>query len=88
MKNQCIEYCDMDDIYKYEFQKKCYLTCPNNTKISLMNNYYCTPICPEEKPFEIIELQKCINKCSINEIINKSCRLNYEKNTVEFMLTI
>ena len=38
-KNQCIENCEKDNIYKYEYNNKCYRLCPYNIKTS--NNKYC-----------------------------------------------
>ena len=42
-KNKCIDSCEKDDKYKYEFKKKCYEKCPTNTR---NNNYYCEIKCP------------------------------------------
>ena len=36
-KNQCIKECKNDEIYKYEFDNRCYNNCPNNTYL-LINN--------------------------------------------------
>ena len=80
MKNQCIEYCDMDDIYKYEFQKKCYSKCPKNTE---RKNYYCNIKCPKEYPFEFISSQECVSNCNISDIQNKLCIINYQNNETE-----
>ena len=52
------------NIYKYEFRKKCYDKCPNNTENM---NYYCDIKCPKEYPFEIKETQQCVSNCSIIE---------------------
>ena len=37
----CISYCYNDNIYKYEYNNKCYKDCPNNTYISLKNDFKC-----------------------------------------------
>ena len=37
-KNKCIDNCEKDDIYKYEFDNKCYKKCPEGT---IYNNYLC-----------------------------------------------
>ena len=39
-KNQCIDICENDNIYKYEFNNKCYEKCPINTKL-IENSYIC-----------------------------------------------
>ena len=76
---QCLQYCSDSNEYKYEFKNKCYNKCPNNTRISSINNKYCEPICQEENPFEIINNQECVKNCSIYSLENKLCRLNYNE---------
>ena len=73
-KNQCIDNCIEDDIYKYELGKKCVIKCPSNTE---ENNYFCNIKCTKEFPFELIETQECISSCSIIERQKKICRSNY-----------
>ena len=36
-KKQCIDHCTKDDMYQYEFKKKCYEICPSNS-IEIENN--------------------------------------------------
>ena len=40
-KKQCIDECQNDDKYKYEFNKQCYQKCPNNTINNETNSYKC-----------------------------------------------
>ena len=40
-KNECIDHCYKDKIYKFEFDNKCYKDCPNNT---LNSSYFCENI--------------------------------------------
>ena len=40
-KKECIDDCKNDNIYKYEFDNKCYRECPNNTIISNNDDYLC-----------------------------------------------
>ena len=87
-KKQCIDECYLDEIYKYEFKNECYIFCPNDTKISENKNYYCDPICPYEKPFEIISSQECVEYCDIYMLYNKLCRLNYNKTNTNKILSI
>ena len=78
-KNECINKCDEDDNYKYEFRKKCYKECPEESKNNTSNNnYYCEAVCTEEYPFEYLSTQECLEFCSIYEIQNKLCILNYQ----------
>ena len=88
-KKECVDRCEEDDIYKFEFKKKCYRECPSGSmkpEANSRNNiYYCKANCTEEKPFEIIELQECVEKCSIKELKQKICELNYYKNDNNYM---
>ena len=36
-------------------------------------------VCPEEKPYELIETQKCIENCSISDMFNDICKINYKE---------
>ena len=36
-------------------------------------------VCPEEKPYELIETQKCIENCSISDMFNNICKINYKE---------
>lgn len=70
-KKQCIDNCSMDDIYKFEFRNECYKECPYPvSKISNDNPNFCEVICTEEKPFVLIQEQRCVKNCRINEIKN------------------
>ena len=86
-KNECVFNCEDDDIYKYEFRKKCYKECPsdstkreNSTELNIFfsdKNYFCKPFCNKETPFELISTQKCVKNCPVKNIIDKSCILNF-----------
>ena len=86
-KNQCIDKCYKDDIYKYEYNDNCYINCPNGT-YELENNE--EKICYETNPdgyyFDNDNklFKKCYetcNKCNIGgNIANHNClecRYNY-----------
>ena len=62
-KGKCINDCCKDNIYKYEFRKKCLEKCPENTKVQNID-FYCEIECPKESPYELIENQTCIKNCS------------------------
>ena len=74
-KNKCINNCNNDQLYKYEFKNKCYKECPMNISYKSDNNY-CEISCTKEFPYEIIETQECVNNCSNYEIINGLCKIN------------
>ena len=80
-KRECINKCDDDEDYKYEFRNKCWKECPKESKksenITSQNNYYCEAICSREYPFEFLSTQECLKSCSINDIKEKLCILNY-----------
>ena len=40
-KKECIDQCYNDDIYLYEYNNKCYNSCPKGTHISHKNNFIC-----------------------------------------------
>ena len=77
-KNKCVDSCEKDDKYKYEFKKKCYEICPFNTTTK---NFYCKVNCPLDFPYEIIETQECVANCSLSDISKKICILN-NKNAI------
>ena len=74
---ECIEDCKRDSIYKYEFRNQCYFKCPDNTELSKTKDYYCNVKCPKQYPFEIVNTQKCVKNCTINDRNNKLCIINY-----------
>ena len=78
-KSKCIDSCNKDGFYNYEFRKQCFHECPKNTKISQNKNYYCEIECPKEYPFEIVETQECVNNCSIIDRKLELCKLNYKE---------
>ena len=89
-KRECVFNCSENEFYKYEFKNKCYMKCPENStkrinvtelkEYNINTKYFCKPICIEEYPFEITYLQKCVEKCDIQGIVNESCILNYKEN--------
>ena len=57
---KCIDKCEKENIYKYEYGNECLDDCPERTvknKNEIDNTFYCNPICDEEAPFEIIKEQ-------------------------------
>ena len=92
-KKECLINCANDDLYRYEFRKKCYKECPNNstlneketdlTKFFPNKKFICKPLCNDETPFEIINTQECVKNCPIKNIIEKSCIINNDNYTKE-----
>ena len=80
-KKICVDDCKQYPDFPYEFQNKCYKSCPLNiSEISSEKDYYCEVKCPKDLPYEIIESQKCVNNCTTFQISNKLCKLNYKSN--------
>ena len=77
-KKKCIDSCDKDGFYNYEFRKQCFNECPPNTNISLNKDYYCEVICPKEYPLEMVETQECVKNCSIIDRKSGLCIINYK----------
>ena len=88
-KNECVFNCSKNEFYKYEFRKKCFNECPDNSTerenitkelelISFNKKYFCKPICNESFPYEIIHTQECVSNCEISSILNYSCIVNYQ----------
>ena len=69
-KSKCIKNCSEDDIYKFEYNNKCYL---NSSEF----------ICTEEKPFQLIDTVECFKYCDIIDIIKNFCILNYEGEIIQ-----
>ena len=83
-KKKCIDDCEKDEDYPYEFRKVCYPECPHNiSKKSDLKNFYCDVICSIESPYEIIESQTCVKNCSINERENNKCKMNFISDDIE-----
>ena len=91
-KGECIAKCSQDKQYKYEFQNKCYISCPKDSigrdniedfGKTLYGKYFCKPICSEETPFEMIKSQECLEYCDIKFIQDGTCILNFEINNQE-----
>ena len=89
-KKECVSFCYDDNVYKYEFRNKCYEECPpnstqriNSTDLEgffLNNEFFCKPICDRDNPYELVLTQECVEYCSIENIFDKLCVLNIQKN--------
>ena len=69
-KSRCIDKCNKDKIYKYEYNNKCYKSCPEGTLLSLNISYLCQNIEELEK-YKSIIYEKEINLTN-NEISDYS----------------
>ena len=78
-KKECINKCDKEE-YIYEYQKRCYKECPENTTTK---ENFCKPKCKGEYPFVNILQQECVKYCPIKDIIEKKCIQNYKSTKQE-----
>jgi hypothetical protein len=67
-KNIFIDDCSKDDIYQYEYNNKCYISCPKGTQVSKSNKHLC------ENKYQMLSEIKATNKTY--EINNSSSSLN------------
>ena len=77
--NTCINNCEYDEIYKYEYEFFCYTECPKGTHSSKKNKYLCEKninICVQKYPFIITEDESCSEICNSEDFFNKKCTLN------------
>ena len=82
-KNECIDDCSKDEIYKYEFINECYEICPENTISSETNPFLCEFKCPKEKPYEHMLTKNCVKDCSAKEMFQDICKVNYKGENFE-----
>ena len=80
-RNECIKKCEDDIEYIYEFHKSCHKECPEDT---VKKGKICELVCKEEKPFELISLQKCVKYCSIKDLLIEECILNYKSDEDDY----
>ena len=77
-KNKCIDKCENDDIYKYEYNNICYSYCPNETYINYQTKE-CLEYIPEGYHLKIHDnktIYKCDNKCyncSFESMLSNLC---------------
>ena len=77
-KNKCIDYCDKDDIYIYEFNNTCYEFCPNGTHNSSENYLMCEEDLICEKYYNY-EYTKCLDNIPNGYYLNDSIAKTIDK---------
>ena len=76
-KKICVDDCKQYPDFPYEFQNKCYKSCPMNiSEISSEKDYYCEVKCPKDLPYELTDSQKCTKNCTLSQINQKLCKIN------------
>ena len=87
--NTCINNCQDDEIYKYEYDYICYSECPKGTHNSDNNNYLCEKNinkCLKKYKFTNIEDNSCADNCRSEDFFNKKCGLNIKNKETEKLL--
>ena len=76
-KSKCIDKCENDNIYKYEYNNICYEECPKETIMIWQNDF----LCFNEKDFNQNDLlnNEDIHEILINNILNKYNESNGEE---------
>ena len=80
----CVDDCQKNEIYKYEFDNFCYKNCPFGTHSNINNSYLCEENyveCSDNFPFLNLLDNSCTDMCYAEDFFNKKCSLN--KNNIE-----
>ena len=80
--NQCVKSCKDVPGYPKIFRNKCYKECPieKSREDTEDNSDICKLVCPYDEPFEMVLSQTCAKNCSIMDLKNKLCVINYGGN--------
>ena len=73
-RNDCINDCSKDILFKYEYENRCYRSCPYGTFET--NNNQCTKDlqdCPKNFPYKIVDSNQCVSNCLIEDFFNSKC---------------
>jgi len=81
-KNKCINKCEDDNDYQYEYNNLCFNICPEKTKISNNNKYLCERECPNDNPYEN-ENYECINECNATNLFDNLCKIKTKEPTIK-----
>ena len=77
---KCIERCDLSDIYKYEYENKCYSSCPTGTTSLYNNNFLCEIF--NEKKFLDMNIKTEEIKPNTEKIINEETNIKETDNKI------
>ena len=78
-KNQCIQDCKKDPIYRYEYKYECLENCPS-PETELINETYCSEICTEKKPYQNTSTHECVSSCDFLDLLTEKCVLKIQSN--------
>ena len=86
---KCIDNCEDDEIYKYNYNNYCYNKCPIGTHSDIENKYIChinEYKCFEDHPFLVIEYNICRDKCNSKDFFEGLCILNNVNNHTQSLI--
>ena len=79
IKSICIDNCQYDDTYKYEYEFYCYDKCPKGTHSKKDNLYICEKNiyeCIAKYPFVSVKNKSCLEECSCQDFFDDICTIN------------
>ena len=73
-RNNCTNDCSTDKLFRYEYENKCYRSCPDGT-YETSNNQCKKDLqdCPQKFPYKIVDTNQCVSKCFIEDFFNSRC---------------
>ena len=78
-KSICVDNCQNDETYKYEYEFYCYDKCPKGTHSRKDNLYICeTNIneCIAKYPYVSVKNKSCLEECSCQDFFDDICTVN------------
>ena len=82
-RDNCINNCVLDDIYKYDYKYICYDKCPKGTHSNKDNTYLCESNvneCVAKYPFISLIDYTCEGECHSEDFFNDICSINIINN--------
>ena len=79
IKNICVDSCQEDDTYKFEYEFYCYSKCPKGTHSSKDNLYICEENineCIAKYPYVSVKDKSCFEECSCQDFFDDICTIN------------
>ena len=77
-EKKCINNCEMSSL-RYEYNNICYITCPENTHISPINNFLCIDDCEKINKYYNYEQTSCIYKIPEGYFVNNTSLKTIDK---------
>ena len=78
---ECVKNCIYD--YKYEYNNKCYKSCPNDTHETFEGSYLCEKECPSNLPYENTENNQCVENCDSSQLFTEECKIKNNNSSLK-----